>query len=337
MEEHDTTHRYLKQTRYSKSLDHFQFSKTNNCSNSLYNISDILSSTTRQNVQRNNNIQNQNGHTLLDQNFLLSGSSCNCCKNTSIDLNVTAFNGTDKKYKTPAVKNTTSVKNKCQKLVKSLSHTPSESTQHIFRSNSMQVLSPKLTMDTSNLDFMKNGCILEDFKEESKEKEEQATIKRLIEMGEYSSGSSTTETASLIKENKAPLKADGLIVDFVALRKVRSAACLGECVSSVILSGTESLPNITSNENVRYINVVDYSSTSSTCTSERSGWVSSRSSSITSLETNKSNIANGFLRSWSGIEKHLQSLTLDKITSGKRYQTFDRSKGLLLQQKLQNE
>lgn len=333
LEEHDTTHRYLKQTRYSKSLDHFQFSKTNNYCTSLYNISDILNTTTKQNVRRNNNIQNQK---TFDQNFLLSSNSCSCYKNTSIDLNVIAINGTDKKYQTPVVKNTTNVKQKCQKLVKSLSHTPSESTQHIFKSNSMQILSPKLAMDTSNFEFMKNGCILEDFEEKSKkEKEEQATIKRLIEMGEYSSGSSTTETTSLTKKNKKPLKADALIVDFVALRKVRSAACLGECVSSVILSGTESLPNITStlNENVQYIDVVDYSSSSSTCTSERSGWVSSRSSSITSLDTNKSNIGNGFLRSWSGIEKHLQSLTLDKITSAKRYQKLDKSKGRLVQHK----
>lgn len=336
MEEHDTTHRYLRQTRYSKSLDHFQFSRENSCCTSLYNISDILNSTTKhkpQNVQRNN-LQNQKS---FDQNFPLPSNSCTCCNNTSTDLNV-AFSRSDKKYKPSVVKN---AKQKCQKLVKSLSHTPSESTQHIFKSNSMQLLSPKLTMDTmSSFDFMRNGCIQEDVEEKSKkEEEEQATIKRIIEMGECSSDTST-ESARLVKKTKTPLKADALMVDVISLRKVRSATCLGEYASSVILSGTESLPNITSaiNENVQYIDVINYSSSSSTCTSERSGWMSSRSNSITSLETNKSTLfGNGFLKNWSGIEKRLQSLTLDKIANGrglKTYQKLDGSfknrKGLLL-------
>lgn len=318
-------------------MDHFQFSKTSNYCSSLYNISDTLSSTAKQkseNFQRKCNTENQSNSKTdknLGHSVLLPGKSCSCCKNSSIDLNVLACNGSDKKFKMSAVKSITSAKQKCQKLVKSLSHTPSESTQHIFRSNSMQVLSPKLSVDINNFEFMRNGCIPEDFEEKSKkEKEEQATIRRLIEMGECSSESSTTESASFVKKNKAPLKADPVIIDFVALRKVRSAACLGEYVSSVILSGTESLPNITSavNENVRYIDVLDYSSSSSTCTSERSGWMSSRSSSITSIETSRSNVGNSFLKNWSGIEKRLQSLTLDKFTNGKsmrKYQKMDKT------------
>lgn len=268
LEEHDTTHRYLKQTRYSKSLDHFNFSCT--------------TTATSQNYQRNNNtLQNQKKNTTKN---LLTSNSCDYCKDTSIDL----LNFTTKQ--------------KCQNLVKSLStHTPSENIQHIFKSNSMQILSPRIA---NNFDLIRNGCIQEDHEEKTrKEKEEQATIKRLIEMGEVSSECSTT---SFIKKNKSPLT-ETLMMDFIALRKVRSATCLGDYVSSVMLSGTESLPNITSvvkSENVGY---VDYSSSSSsTCTSERSGWVSSRSSSITSLETTKSSIGNGFLN---GIEKRLQSLT----------------------------
>lgn len=327
LEEHDTTHRYLKQTRYSKSLDHFQFSKENSHCSSLYNISDILIGTTKQKSQ-NNNIKNQK--STIDQN---SGLSCNCYKNTSVDTNET-----DKKYQ-PVV-----VKQKYQSLVKSLSHTPSENTQNIFKSNSMHVLSPKLSTTTSNFDIMRNGCIQEDHEESrEKEKEEQATIKRLIEMGECSSTSST-ETASLIKQNNLHMK-EALVVDFIKLRKVRSATCLGENASSLILNATESLPNIssTANDNLRYIDIINYTSSSSTCTSERSGWVSSRSSSLTSLETNKSNVGNGCLKNWSGVEKKLQTLTLDKITNGKslkKYQKFDKSfvheKGLLEHRRLLN-
>lgn len=286
LEEHDVTHRYLKQTRYSKSLDHFNFSKESSYCASLYNISDFLNNTTRSNKQNGSNV------------VVLNRDACNCYKcerdlYTSIDLNVSS--------------------KKCQKLVKSLSHTPSESNQHIFKSNSMQVLSPKFKTHT-------NGFLPENYEtSKQKEKEEQATIKKLIEMGETSSESST---ASLIKKNKSLLT----VVDVVTLRKVRSATCLGEDVSSVMLSGTESLPNIATavNENLRYIDVINYSSSSSTCTSERSGWVSSRSSSVTSLETNKSN---GIIRSWSGIEKKLQSLSLSNGRGLKRYQRFIRDKG----------
>lgn len=278
LEEYDVTHRYLKQTRYSKSLEHFNFAKENSFCASLYNISDFLNST-------------QNESNVLTSNR----DSCDCLKcerdlYTSIDLN-----GGSKK---------------CHKLVKSLSHTPSESNQHIFKSNSMQVLSPKFKRQT-------NGFLPETSRQ--KEKEEQATIKKLIEMGETSSESST---ASLIKKDKSLLT----VVDVVTLRKVRSATCLAKDISSAMLTGTESLPNIVTavNENLRYIDVINYSSSSSTCTSERSGWVSSRSSSVTSLDTNKSN---GIIRSWSGIEKKLQSLSLTNGRALKRYQRFIRDKG----------
>lgn len=288
--EHDVTHRYLKQTRYSKSLDHFQFSRENSYCASLYNISEFLNYTNKTRNQRS-----FDGDVLvlknIEQEYVTPGNSSKTCDCFKCERKNDVYTSIDKKNR-----NISSVKQKCQKLVKSLSHTPSESTQHIFKSNSMQILSPNLKVET-------NGFMSEDYEtakvnnDDKKEKEEQATIKRLIEMGESSSDSS----AEVAKESK-PL----LIMD-VTLRKVRSATCLGEHVSSVVLNGTESLPDITTAVNeMRYTDVINYSSSSSTCTSERSGWVSSRSSSVTSLETNKSN---GVLKTWTGIEKKLQTLT----------------------------
>lgn len=207
-------------------------------------------------------------------------------------------------------------KQKCQKLVKSLSHTPSESAQQIFKSNSMQVLSPKLGPEINK--------VQEDYEipKECNDVDEQATIKKLIEMGECSSESST-ESAPVVKNNYQFLN-EAVIVSVVTLRKVKSAACLGEYVSSVLLNGSESLPNISStiNENVKLTDVINYSSSSSTCMSERSGWVSSRSSSMTSLEANKPIFANGTIKSWCGLEKKLQNLTNSR--SVKRYQKWDK-------------
>lgn len=351
----DETRCYLKPTCYSKSLDHFQFSRENNIYSSFYNINEYLNNTklahSDSSCHRRCNSRNYKvydsvasaNREIFKRDYL--SDTCDCDKfkqendvrmkkrfnepvtNSSIDLNVGLSNvdiGVNKRYKQFVTKNLTNVKQKCQKLVKSLSHTPSDSTQHIFRSSSMQVLSPSHTLlngfafgeETADQvpseisqNLTGNVCVL-------------PNIVNLVDVGENSSQSSA-DSPSLFDKRKAAL-GDALVVNVISLRKVKSAVCLGDYVSSVVLSGTESLPNITAftNENVGYLDITRYSSSSSTCTSERSGWLSSRSSSVTSVETNRSALNNGIVKTWCGLEK-LQS----KIANGKslkKYQKLDR-------------
>lgn len=263
------TNCYLEQSRYSKSLDHLLFPQKKDLHCSAYSFNDYQNSRPNQ-----TSLESEQGTT-----------------NSSIDL---ALNGVDKKYRQLVSKNLSNVKQKCQKLVKSLSHTPSESTQHIFRSSSAQIM---------------NGL--------------------------QSKTSSDSEEDSFLLKNEEILK-KALIFNVITLRKVRSAGCLGEYISSVVLSGTESLPNMNlySEDNIRYVDITSYSSSSS-CTSEQSGWVSSQSSSVTSLDTNRS-VKNGGVLDWIELDK-FKRFDFIKVINGKenacngkgygKYRKIDRKVG----------
>lgn len=244
---------------------------------------------------------------------------------SSIGLKDVAFinsNSIDDKYKQFAVKNFTNIKQKCQKLVKSLSHTPSESTQHIFRSSSMQITSPNINTQINGFDYSEDAEKKDYFSSKTcssvqptKVKASEVTLS-LVDVNdciEESYSDTSAEQSSVLKKEHQ-FSNNSVTFNIISLRKVRSAACLGGYVSSVVLSGTESLPNISAfvEENVHCIDMTDYSSSSS-CTSERSGWMSSRSSSETSTETNKTALNNGILQDLIDFEKKLQKMTFSKF------------------------
>lgn len=347
----DESNLIRKQNQYSKSLDELQYSCRHKFYSSLSSFSDLNNISCSHNNQNRRKRYQKNGTKQSYEVIKKSDISDKCdCYNyslengtlhedstySSIGLNV-AFNnmnnGVDKKYKQFVIKNLCNVKQKYQKLVKSLSHTPSESTQHIFRSNSVQIMSPnQISNFEQNHSAGENSerTFVDLLQHDQKPRKCYAPISptsietQNVENEELSSISS--ENSLFLKKDKSLKTA--VLLNVINLRKVRSAACLGEDVSSIVLSGTESLPNISShaNENIHYIDITSYSSSSSTCTSERSGWVSSQSSSVTSLETNKSFVHNR-RRSWLGGDKKLQNLVPDRHTNAKalkRYQKLDK-------------
>ncbi|KAJ8977876.1 hypothetical protein NQ317_016146 [Molorchus minor] len=89
------------------------------------------------------------------------------------------------------------------------------------------------------------------------------------------------------------------------IRKVRSTSCLADKFEPLLMSGTESLPNITPKLEERlYPEMSYYSSSASSTTSEQSGWITSRSSSIaSSIDVN--NPATSVAVNIESIEKRL--------------------------------
>lgn len=345
----------LKQARYSKSLDQLQFSRKNNFYSSLYNIADYTENLRSLLCMKDHNGKKHNQRS-FDEDKLFKSTNydiirkdnlsdlCDCYKYkvdykdetlnesttySSIGLKGVDFNNSnsiDDKYKQFAVKNFTNIKQKCQKLVKSLSHTPSESTQHIFRSSSMQITSPNINPQMNGFAFSEEMEKCNHFSPKMCRGEQPAKVKTtdislsLIDVNDITeencSDISVEHSSALKKESQ--FSNNSVIFNIISLRKVRSAACLGGYVSSVVLSGTESLPNISAfvEENVHCIDMTSYSSSSS-CTSERSGWISSRSSSETSTETNKTTLNNGILQSLIDFEKKLQNFPFNKFENNR--------------------
>lgn len=342
----DKTKNGLKEARYSKSLDQLQFSTKNRFYSSLYNVADytenirsLLSMKDHNEIKYNQSfdkdkIKCTNYDDLSDKcdcyKYKTSYAEKTCNINTnfsSIGLNNIAFNNSnciDEKYK-HFVKNFTNVKQKCQKLVKSLSHTPSDSTQHIFRSNSMQI-TPKMDLE-KNCEVEETENSLSEIcnSERQMNNETLAVSPSLVNIDHFreeNNSDISEEHTPLFKKDKIFMN-DSVVLNIISLRKVRSAGCLGAFVSSVVLSGTESLPNIGTylEEDIQSIGMTNYSSSSS-CTSERSGWITSRSSSESSSETNRLSINNGIIQNLFDFEKKLQISTSDKFAnnSHKKYQ-----------------
>ncbi|XP_044271156.1 protein FAM135A isoform X2 [Tribolium madens] len=148
-----------------------------------------------------------------------------------------------------------------------------ESTQNFFRSNSMQFFSPR-----------------------KKPKPRRQSTKKYNQK-HFDLGSSSS-SESLSGGN-------------LGVRKVRSTSCLGQRTTPLVLSGTESLPNIKPAVERQYPGVKYYSSSSST-TSEQSGWITSRSSSVASSTDIGNAVVTGLLTNIESIQRKILNLPRKK-------------------------
>ncbi|XP_018577875.1 protein FAM135A isoform X2 [Anoplophora glabripennis] len=368
-------------TRHSKSLDQLQMCSRNNFHYSLSNIRGQTGDSkhlgrsqfcktepTLKNVASEHNMRNGKYFLHDDIKTKLSSTKENICscplnsyftlsgsrksRNSSVvgkgdmtlDLNVV----TEKKYKQFNIKNLTNVKQQYNTLVKSMSQTPSDSSQNIFRSNSMQFFSPKKRVSNKlNMLLAKKGSARksdrliengaqikttphadQDYTRKSKSKKHSSGGKQF----EIGSTSSSTESLSVEKLTGSKYEA---LLSCSGLRRVRSTSCLVEEFFPLILSGTESLPNITSKLEERlYPEMKYFSSSTSSTTSEQSGWITSRSSSIAS-STDVTNPATSAIMNVEKIQRRLfgtdsrrsKEKFLIKNKSNKFYLDSDSSNG----------
>lgn len=323
-------------TRHSKSLDQLQMCSRSNFHYSLSNIRGqtgvgnnrhiersqfYKTEPTLKNVASEHNMRNRKYFLHDDVKTKLNSTKeniCNCSLNNyfavttnkkpknngtigkfdmSLDLNMV----TEKKYKQFNIKNFTNVKQQYNTLVKSMSQTPTDSTQNIFRSNSVQFLSPKKRVSNGfnklNLlltkkgnsrkseKLIENGAQIKTTAKTPEAEQDYCTRKskskkHLSNSKQFEIGSTSSSTESTSVEKLTGSKCEALLSSS-GLRKVRSTSCLVEEFFPLILSGTESLPNITSKLEERlYPEMKYFSSSTSSTTSEQSGWITSRSSSI---------------------------------------------------------
>ncbi|CAH1991581.1 unnamed protein product [Acanthoscelides obtectus] len=99
--------------------------------------------------------------------------------------------------------------------------------------------------------------------------------RRLFELG----SSSSTEG---LPNNMLEAKTERSLRRAAKIRKVRSATLIFQQTTPQILSGSESLPNISAKLEERLFPETKYYSSSTSSTSEQSGWITSRSTSIAS-------------------------------------------------------
>ncbi|XP_074025600.1 protein FAM135A isoform X3 [Leptinotarsa decemlineata] len=304
--------------RHSKSLDQLKMCSQNTIHYSLSNIRGQkglnISSESKgkshlykrnpmlKNVASEHNIRNQK--YFMQDDFDLDsskykGNVCNCSLRTYntldsarkskkhiddiINIDMCFDSGkaiAEKKYKQFSIKNLSNAKEQYQTLVKSISQTPSESTQNIFRSNSIQSFSPKkkisnginkfnslLTRRINNKKSLENGSRLvsENIPDQKKESKTVSNGKHF----EICSTSSSTESLST-ENNETGSKCKALLFTSSGVRKVRSTSCISEELVPPIMSGTESLPNITAKFEERlYPEMKYYSSSTSSTTSEQ--------------------------------------------------------------------
>ncbi|KAJ8966762.1 hypothetical protein NQ317_016973 [Molorchus minor] len=209
-----------------------------------------------------------------------------------------------KKYKQFNIKNLSNVKHQYHTLVKSISQTPSENTQNIFKSNSMQFLSPKRVANGIN---KFNSLITRN--------QIRRTEKTAKNGAQIKSKTENDDERNQIRKSKPDLSNVRLRVYIISIqqghkvrlnasrgiRKVRSTSCLADKFEPLLMSGTESLPNITPKLEERLY--PEMSSASST-TSEQRVWITSRSSSIaSSIDVN--NPATSVTVNMESIEKRL--------------------------------
>ncbi|CAH1098997.1 unnamed protein product [Psylliodes chrysocephalus] len=304
--------------RHSKSLDHLQMCSTNSFRYTLSNRGQAYvdpsqsrdklflckTEPTLKNVASEHNMRNKRYFLNEEKENI-----CNCSFNyntikvpkktnqiPAVDINIGLNSDIiEKKYKQFNIKNLTNVKRQYHTLVKSVSQTPTESIQNIFRSSSVQSFSPKgkklnnginkfnsllLKRNKKPIKILENGI-------ESDQNQTKKSKNRLSNgTTHFEIASTSSSTESLSKETyKTGLNSEheALIISFNGIRKVRSASCLFEEFVPRSLSGTESLPNITSKLEERlYPELKYYSSSSSSGTSEQSGWITSRSTSLAS-------------------------------------------------------
>jgi hypothetical protein len=337
--------------RHSKSLDQLQMCSRNSIHYSLGNIFGQNDYYTKdqhdkanfyknesklKNVASEHNMGNQRIYVFDERRQDYSQPICNCSSyylgrkarkvatsaaDSSIDLNQIDVDILDKKYKQFNIKNLT--KQKCQKIVKSLSHTSTDSTQNIFRSNSMQFFSPKkkvseankfnslVTKRRANLTEV-NGSAHPSVLESTKtyNQKGKSKTKRCPNGKNFEIGSTSSSTESLSSKKQTGSNSEALFSSVVGVRKVRSTSCLGESASPLVLSGTESLPNITPKvERTHYPEMKYYSSSSSSsATSEQSGWITSRSSSVASSTDAGNPVTSALLTNIDSIQRKILNL-----------------------------
>lgn len=251
-------------TRHSKSLDQLQMCPRNNFHYSLSNIRGQAAAcdSRRSEAHRTQKLKNvASEHNMSSRRYDNRPKESRCsCERKSLYLELDTV--TEKRFKQFNIKNLTNVKQQYNTLVKSLSQTPSEGGQNIFRSNSVQFFSPKkrAANGIDKFNSRKNG--------------EKKKHNKQFEIG---STSSSTESVSFIGQTGSKLEG---VVSRSSVRRVRSASCLVDDFFPSVLSGTESLPNINSKLEERLYPEMRYFSSSSSSTSEQSGWITSRSSSI---------------------------------------------------------
>lgn len=328
--------------RHSKSLDHLQMCSRASLHYSLGNIYGQNDFYTKdhygktnfykneaklKNVSSEHNMRNQKVYTNYEDPWKkrYDYDSCSCnfyhskkTKKKDIDINQIEVDILDKKYKQFNIKNLGSIrsKDKNQKIVKSLSHTSTDSTQNMFRSNSMQTFSPKKNPETKFNSLVttkrSSGKIHTNGLTKSVLESTKSNNQKSNKLFEVASTSSSTDS---LFSKKSGYNNEGI-------RKVKSTSCLGENGSSLVLSGTESLPNLTPKmERVEFPQTKYYSSSSSTSstTSEQSGWITSRSSSIASSTdvTNPISTAT-LLTSIDSIQKRILSIAQNDRKTGSR-------------------
>ncbi|KAJ8966556.1 hypothetical protein NQ314_003451 [Rhamnusium bicolor] len=312
--------------RHSKSLDQLQMCSRNNFHYSLSNIRGQKGlgnnghiersqfykiEPTLKNVASEHNMRNRK--SFIQDEFRLKFDNtkeniCNCSLNnymtlnavkksnknneniTNVDISLDLNNIiAEKKYKQFSIKNLTNVKQQYHTLVKSISQTPSDDTQNIFRSNSMQFFSPKKKVANGFNKFnslltkrsrksekiIENGAQIKitagNLERASQNQIRKSKSKKHLSNGKrFEVGSTSSSTESLSIGKLTGSKSDALL-SCSGLRRVRSTSCLAEEFFPLILSGTESLPNITTKIVERlYPELKYYSSSTSSTKGKRS-------------------------------------------------------------------
>lgn len=214
----------------------------------------------------------------------------------SVDVIVNSNQGiVEKKYKQFSIKNLSNVRKQYQTIVKSQSQTNSENNQNIFKSNSMQFFpprkknaangsKPRKIEKTRKLEkgLLQNGAGTDQVGDmvEHKRNRRSKSKSSFINSRCFDIVSTSSSTESLVNEKfKTGSKCKALFSSN-GIKRARSTSCITEDQTPLVLSGTESLPDITPKAEERLFPEMKFYSSSSSTTSEQSGWITSRSSSI---------------------------------------------------------
>ncbi|CAG9839560.1 unnamed protein product [Diabrotica balteata] len=314
--------------RHSKSLDHLQMCSTNNYHYTLSNraqkkcqkkekLTFCKTEPTLKNVASEHNMgnrvyflnkENENLCSCSFDNYKTKSPKFLTNELSSVDINIEEYN-VEKKYKQFEVKNLSNVKEQYYTIVKSLSETPSDGLQNIFRSSSVQSFSPKRKISNginkfNSLLFKRNHKSGKMVNGTENDQNQPKRSKKVLPNGNNIESSSSTDT--LPKEKlKVKVKRQNHTVGVSnCIRKVRSASCIPEEIITHTLSGSESLPNITSKLEERLYPEMRYYSSSSSSTTEQSGWITSRSSSVAS-STDLANIPQCSSVNFEAVQKKL--------------------------------
>ncbi|KAH1011253.1 hypothetical protein HUJ04_000665 [Dendroctonus ponderosae] len=321
-------------TRHTKSLDHLQAASSNTFHTSMINIlskntfsvpvatrnpSRFYKIETLKNVASEYNFR-QNGNFFMQENPETN--------NFRVELTPGDFE-TEKGEKRKKYKK--NIRNsKCNSrteghIVKSASHTLTNEKYYIPRSTSMQTFSPKKKDTCDEKKF--NSLINQKTRNQMKKTENLAGIVNVngllnsrskkysfdpkLKIFEIGSTSSSTESISQNYFNKTGSSSNNKELSD-SLRKVRSTSCISEKLFPLVASSAaESLPNLSPKSEAKLNNsLLKYcSSSTGSTTSERSGWISSRSSSIDSSTDATIPATSAIDLKLDKIEKQLKRLT----------------------------